>query len=170
MRRYLVKILSLLVATSIIYGFSLSASAGIEVKFIEPKKFRDIEMSGLSKKKSIEVVKTQMQKLFNDVATETLGDSENLIVEVTDIDLAGYMDYFFGPERRDMRIIRDTDRYRIEFNYRLMDKNGKLTKEGQAEIKEFLRQEPRKIRQSKFQTVSYMRDDIVDWVKKSLRD
>lgn len=174
MKNALKKVFNLLLASSLVAGLSLSTSAAIEtsadieVKFIEPKKFRDVDLSGFNKSKSIETVKAQMQRLFNDVAEETIDKSNKLVIEVTNIDLAGRIDYFFGPDRRDIRVIKNNDFYRLEFNYRLEDKSGNVSKQGQAEIKEFLRHSPKKIRYGKYETVSYMRSDILDWMKKSL--
>ncbi|MET1253838.1 DUF3016 domain-containing protein [Aliikangiella maris] len=159
----------------ILTGISLAAlciptvvAADVEVKLIEPRKFRDIDVTSKSLNKSIEDVHHSLSQLINQVAKEYLKDSNNLIIEVTQVDLAGYMEW--TRNAREIRVVRNNDRYVLEFSYRLIDSTGKVLKEGNANIREFLHDSPSKKRLQDSHLVGYMRDDLEKWFKKEFNN
>ncbi|TQV87484.1 DUF3016 domain-containing protein [Aliikangiella coralliicola] len=160
------KILLLITVVAMFIGFSQSAAAGVEVKFVEPDKFRDIDLSGFSKKRSIEHVQKDLTKLFQELAKDYVGEKENLSIEVTNIDLAGYIDYMRGDGNRDIRIVRNTDIYKLYFRFESKNEAGATTKQGEKKIREFLTHRPsRLIKNSHGSTVNYFEDDIKKWFK-----
>ena len=167
MKLTMMKVSVLALTTLVVLGISSSAAANAEVKFIEPKKFHDVEVTGFNRNTGIEMVQKQLNEMINEVTSTVIPESETLLIEVTDIDLAGYMEYFFGPTNRDMRIVTDHDRYRLEFKYQLKTNSGEVKKEGAIHIKEFLYRLPREPKYSKYQLVNYMRDDIEKWANQT---
>ena len=154
----------ILVLTGIVVlGVSFTAAANVELKFVEPKKFHDIDVSGMSKNSGIDTVHKQLNELILEVTAGVIDKSDTLVIEVTDMDLAGDMEYFFGPDRRDIRIVRDQERYRLEFSYQLKSSSGEIKKSGEIKIKEFLHHRPVINKSNRYQMISYMRDDIEKW-------
>ena len=160
------KMLVLFTAIAMLIGFSQSAAAAVEVKFVEPEKFRDIELSGFSKKRSIEHVQKDLTKIFKEIAKDYVGEKEKLSIEVTNIDLAGYIDYMSGDANRDIRVVRNSDIYKLYFRFESKNESGDTTKQGEKKIREFLTHKPsRLIKNSKGNTVNYFEDDLKKWFK-----
>ncbi len=169
MKINLVKFTVITFVTGIFFSMTTTLAAKVEVKLIEPKKFHDAEVTGKSRGQSIEDVEAALTSLFQAASKGVIKDSENLIVEVTDLDLAGYMERAWKNTGKDIRIVKDNDRYRLEFRYQLTDSDGKVLKEGEQKIKEFLRNVPVRKAHNSPQLVSYMQDDVEEWLEKSFK-
>ena len=146
-----------------VLGFSQSAVGAVEIKLIEPKKFRDIELSGKTKKRSIETVKKDLNKLFAVVSKSYVKDEETLMVEVLDVDLPGYLDFTRGHGSQDIRIVKDLEPYRLKFRYQTKDAQGNVVKSGEKQIKEFLTKMPLQIQRSRSGTVVYFEKELEKW-------
>lgn len=161
--------LYLLIACAILFIFiSSSAAAGTQVTLVEPKKFSDYALSGQSKKNSIKTINKQFNVMFADIAKDIISEDEQLTIEITDLNLAGYIEYFFGNQNREMRILKDPDHYRLEFKYELKSSDGTVKRSGEARIKEFVHHNPRVKSNYKYSHVGYMKDDLESWFKKTL--
>lgn len=147
----------------VVLGFSQSAAASVEIKMIEPKKFRDVELSGKTKQRSIEAVKKDLNKLFTDVSKSYVGEKETLLIEVLDIDLPGYLDYTRGQGHSDIRIVKDLDPYRIKFRYQTKDASGNVVKSGEKLIKQFLTRAPHHLQRNRRGTVVYFEKELEKW-------
>ncbi|MCW8878917.1 MAG: DUF3016 domain-containing protein [Kangiellaceae bacterium] len=147
----------------VVLGFSQSAVASVEIKMIEPKKFRDVELSGKTKQRSIDTVKKDLKKLFTTVSKPYVGEKETLLIEVLDIDLPGYMDYVRGEGNRDIRIVKDNEPYRLKFRYQTKDSQGNVVKSGEKLIKQFMTRFPLRIKQNRTGTVIYFEEDLEKW-------
>ncbi|WP_444994107.1 DUF3016 domain-containing protein [Aliikangiella sp. IMCC44359] len=143
-------------------------AAKVEVKLVEPKKFRDIEVTGKSTNKSIEDVHKSLTSLLEKLTEKLVSDSETLIVKVTELDLAGHMEWV--RSNRDMRIVRENDRYSIEFSYELKNVSGEVIKKGDAKIKEFLSSSPSRIKQHDSHLLGYMAKDLKKWADENLKN
>lgn len=113
-------------------------SAKVEVKFNQPEKFRDILVTGSTKNKSIEIVHKELNRLFEELSEGYLSEQQTLLIDVTDIDLAGDIEYMVGPNHEDIRIIRYSDNYRLSFNYEVKNEKGEIKLKGEKEIKNFV--------------------------------
>ena len=151
--------------TIALVGISSTAAASTtEVKLLEPKRFRDIDASGLNKTRSIAILQKDLTRLFSEASDGLLEEGDILSVEVTDVDLAGYIDYFAGGSRDHIRIIKDSERYRLEFSYQVKDSKGVVKAEGEQKIKDFLSRAPSRLRVSNNQTVGYMEKELKKWM------
>ena len=163
MKSTIVKASLVTIGALILIAMSTTAAATIEIKFVEPKKFHDVDITGYNKNKGIELLKTQLQRLFTQVSKDVISDTDTLTIEVTDIDLAGYMQFFFGDTNRDIRIIRNHDRFRLEFKYQLTSNTGEVSKQGDEVIKRFIEIRPNRVKNYKYHTVGYMQKDLEKW-------
>ena len=153
-----------IVVCSLSLPFQVSASEA-EVNFVNPEKFSDIYVSNKSRKQSLKVVKKDITKLFQKLTKKYISTDHKLKVQISNIDLPGYIDYMRGEGNRDIRIVKDLEHYRIKFNFELFDSSGKLLKSGEKQIKEFVDHSPTRMRRNEFGTVSQFADDIEDWLK-----
>ena len=161
------KLYLLIVGALLLILVSSSAAAGVQVELVEPKKFSDILLSGQSKKNSIKTIQKQFNIMLADIAKEVIDETDNLKIEITNIDLAGDIEYFYGSQNREMRVLKDPEHYRIEFKYELKSSDGKVKFSGEAKIKEFVHHNPRKFKNYKYSHIGYMREDVESWLKKT---
>ncbi|TQV71631.1 DUF3016 domain-containing protein [Aliikangiella marina] len=165
-----VKAYVLIACTLLLIVMSTTAAAGIQVELVEPKKFSDYTLSGQSKKSSIKTIKKQFNVMFSDIAKDVIDENDVLTIEITNLDLAGYIEYFFGSQNREMRILKDPEHYRIEFKYVLKSSDGKVKTSGETTIKEFVHHNPRKFTNYRYSHVGYMREDLESWLKKTFAE
>ncbi len=147
----------------------------VEVKLSSPEKYTDVILSGKSRKQSLIAVKKHLQKLLSDTSNGYVANENTLILEVTNLDLPGYIDYATGSFRQDIRIIKDVEIYKLKFNYQLVDSNQNELKSGEANIKGFLTNHTTRVansqlRRNKYGTISYFANDIADWFKSEFTD
>jgi hypothetical protein len=109
----------------------------IQVEYQNPEKFIDIMDSGESKTRSIKFFQSTMNRFFNQVETKYLKPGHRLKLVITDVDRAGDIRYDITPDMRDMRILRDVVRVRIDFKYTLLDGSGAIIKQGTESLREF---------------------------------
>ena len=114
-----------------------SLYATVDLKFIEAMKFSDVDLSGMGRKQSIRHVKSDFAKLFKELSAGYIAAGGKLNVKVTEIDLPGEIDYFTFSNRP-TRIVRQHDFYRLYFDFKLEDSNGRLLKQGREKIKDFV--------------------------------
>jgi|GEM_PF-2718126 len=157
------------IGTLLMLGYMPSAFAKVEVKLVEPQKFHDYEISNYTKKKSRELLQKHFSRLFAKVSKDFIQESDVLMVDITDIDLAGYMEYFYGNMQRNVRIVKDNTRFRIKFDYKLTNAAGETLKEGKGEIRDFLDHRPvrAELKHKEYQSISYMHDPVLDWMKET---
>ena len=165
-----VKGLVISVSLMALLSLSQSAAASIKVELIEPQKFRDIDVANVNRKHGYERVRVQLEKFFNGVYGDNISDSEQLVIQVTDLDLAGYMKHFVGSSGRQMRILKDLDRFRLAYNYQLKSESGEVLKQGENHIKNNLRSRTSRIQKSRYQTVSYFQPDLDIWFKQTFSE
>jgi len=105
-----------------------AASAGVTVNYIESDKFADLPFAPWERKQVLEELSTYFTKLG-----EKLPAGQDLVIEVTDIDLAG-REYPNVSNGRDLRILKGTaDWPIINLRYSLTQ-NGQVLKGGDARL------------------------------------
>ena len=160
------KLLFLTGLVIVLMTVSHTAAASVEVKLIKPEKYRDIEQAGFSQKKSIEVINKDVQKFFDSVATSYIPESNKLLIEVTDIDLPGRVEYMVGPNFENIRILRSDDIFKLYFNYKLIDKNGKVVKEGEEKLRDYFNQNTA-TRLKKIKTFAHFNRKLSKWFEQN---
>ena len=158
----------ILVTAGIVFVFltvSQTAAAKVEIKLSNPEKFKDIEVTNQARKRSIDSLSKDMTRLFERLVKKHLSDDKNLLVELTEVDLAGRVEHMVGPNHEDLRIIRDNDSYRLSFNYKLMDKEGNAIRQGEAKLKSFLSRSPDMRRKLNRTTTDHFERELDRWFK-----
>lgn len=113
-----VLMISLLTATA-------AAAAEVKVEYKDYKKYTDLkaatEPRGSFEKRTL----ASFDKIFADLAKK-LPEGYSWNVVVTDIDLAGDVNYMFTQAGQQIRVIKDIFIPRINFSYTLVDQNKTL--------------------------------------------
>lgn len=129
------KILFIAVTTLLLQGNSYAVvEDNVVVNFNNPEKFLDFKSDYMRSNKDQARLMTKLRKLMIESVKENIQNGYNFEITINDIDMAGR--YIFNPERM-IRIVKDSDRMKIEFSYKLSDKQGKILKNGDITLKEF---------------------------------
>lgn len=111
-----------------------SVLAAVEITWVEPEKFRDIRGGPVSQKSFQNQVIAVLTAYFEEAAGQTLPADQTLRLSITDVDLAGDVEYFFFRFPFGVRVMRDIYFPEIEFNYVLEDAEGRVLKSGEENI------------------------------------
>lgn len=118
---------------------SLPASYAAEVNIVwqEPEKFRDIEAGNLMDQKQFQQrVIDELGRHIKAAADKYLPDQYRLNMTVTDVDLAGDVEYFFTRFPGGIRVVRNLYFPSIELTYELADEMGTVRTSGQENVKD----------------------------------
>lgn len=136
------------------------ASAAVEVRFVEPDKYSDIgDFAGYRDRE--EVLK-EIQAHFR-VLGDKLLPGKDLLIEVTDIDLAGNVEPV-GRRMEMLRIMRSTGRPAMELRYTLSE-GGKEIRQGKARMSD-LNYLDSSNRYSSSDPIRYEKKMMDDWFRK----
>ena len=104
------------------------ASAGVTVNYIESDKFADLPFAPWERKQVLEELSTYFTKLG-----EKLPAGQDLVIEITDIDLAGreYPNFNSG---RELRILKGTADWPIINLRYTLTQNGQVLKVGDSRL------------------------------------
>lgn len=111
-------------------------AANVEVNWQKPETFRDIRGGNVNQTVFQEQVIKELSSHFTEVAREQLPEVYSLYITVTDVDLAGDVEYFFGRFFDGVRVVRDYYFPSISFDYKLIDSNNRIIKSGSENIKD----------------------------------
>lgn len=145
-------------------------AAGLDLKWQEPEKFQDIEASNLASQKQFQ--QRVLDELGNDIqnaANKYLPADYHLEMTVTDMDLAGDVEYFFTRFPTGIRVMRDLYFPSIAFNYALTDGEGTVLKTGNENIKDMGYQYSG-VRMVKQAPLGYEKRMIDDWFRDTFGD
>jgi hypothetical protein len=137
MQKHLIIKCICLVAVSLCLTMTPAArAADVEIEWFEPEKYRDIRSGVESQKSFQDRVIAALTSYFEEAAAETLPEDQTLYLTITDVDLAGDVEYFFFRFPMRVRVMRDVHFPSIEFSYELRDAGGKVLKSGKENIKD----------------------------------
>lgn len=114
---------SLLAITLLAMSCSAAAAAKLDLTFSEPEKYTDIRPASETKARFQQRVLVRFEHFFTELANE-MPEGYHWQVTVTDIDLAGDVDYFAGGAGQALRIVKDIHSPAIRFNHQLRDQYG----------------------------------------------
>ena len=131
--------------TSVLALAALSASitlpaqaASLDMEWTDPEGFRDIEAGNLMTQDRFERhVLEELQAHFGRNAARHLPADQRLRVTVSDVDLAGYVEYFVPGFEQGLRVVSD-DLYfpRISFSWELLDEDAQVIGSGEEKLKD----------------------------------
>jgi hypothetical protein len=100
--------------TALLLGaLAANAAPQVSVSFIEPEKFTDLQSTWQGEASLLAALGEHLQKL----GQKHLGATQALDLEITDIDLAGSLEYFWRISP--LRVMRDVTSPRISLRWRL---------------------------------------------------
>ncbi len=106
---------------------------GVQVDFSDPSRFLDIDLDGVGAEKGRQIVLDKVREVFVIEAQKYLPSGFSLNVHVRDIDLAGGFERW-RPGQSQVRIDREIYPPRIEFEYKIFDRSGRLVTFGEEYI------------------------------------
>lgn len=154
----LIKLMSIVLAV-----FSTTVlAADIQVEWTNPDDYRDVRAANESKKRFQERTFEKLDKHFTELASK-LPEGYQLVVKVTDVDLAGNVE--FGRTQQ-IRIVRQIHFPRMDLEYQLFDDKKQLISTDKAELKDMSFLNNIKTRAGS-QTLSYEKYMIEEWFNKT---
>lgn len=117
-----------LTATVFAFGVAATASAGVNVKYVESDKFSDLPFGPIEREQALTELSAHFAKLG-----EKLPAGQDLEIEVTDIDMAG-REYPSMRSGRELRVLKGTaDWPMMTLRYSLSE-NGQVIKAADAKL------------------------------------
>lgn len=112
------------------------APAGSRVKltFSNWEKFSDIVVEGASDKAASDIIYSELNRHLASLARRHLAPGQTLVITMLDIDLAGTVEPWRGPDFGRVRYMRDAHPPRLVFDYQLLDETGAVLKEGSEKL------------------------------------
>jgi hypothetical protein len=110
-------------------------AATVEIDWQDPETWRDIEAGNENLHHFQVRVISELSGCFTEAAT-VLPAEQTLRLVVTDVDLAGEMEYFTCHFPQGVRVIRDLYFPSINLDYTLVDADGNVLRSGTADIKD----------------------------------
>lgn len=143
------------------------SAAEVTVTFEQPEKFTDIRPTNESKSRYQEKVTQAFERFFADYAAK-MPEGYSWQVTVTDIDLAGDVDYFAGPTGQPLRIIKDLYSPAVRFTHTLRDNFGEEVLSGEERLRDmgFMQRISKVGTRAEFEFEQKMLDD---WFSKTVQ-
>jgi|Laugrespbdmm15sn_2_1035079.scaffolds.fasta_scaffold22135_2 hypothetical protein len=165
MKKYLGS--AVLVTSGLLFALQLQA-ATVEIEWQEPETYRDVRPGNESPVMFEERVIKALTGFFEEAAAAQLPADQVLHLKITDVDLAGDVDYFFLNYTQGIRVMRDVFFPSIDFSYELKDASGAVIKSGEENIKDmgYLYSGANFVKNPPF---NYEKDMIDDWFRKNFK-
>jgi len=125
----------LLCSLAMVLGTGSAQAAEVQIKWQDPEKFSDIRPANDSRKAFRDRVINKFDSFFNEMATQ-LPEGYKWEVTVTDVDLAGDVDYFIGGAGNALRVVKDIYSPAIRFTHVLRDKHGEEVVSGEERLRD----------------------------------
>ena len=124
------KILPIGAATALAFAATVSC-AGVEVRFVEPDKYADVrDFAGYRDQQR---VLDEIQAHFQALGDRQLAPGRDLLIEITDIDLAGQVEPI-GRRMEMLRVMRSVGGPSMQLRYILRDASGKELSKGETRL------------------------------------
>lgn len=118
-----------------VMGIGQATAAEVQISFQEPERFTDIRPTNETRSRYQQRVQTAFEKMFTDMAAQ-MPEGYQWQVTITDIDLAGDVDYFAGNGGQALRIVKDLYSPAIRFSHVLRDQQGEEVLSGEERSEE----------------------------------
>lgn len=106
----------------------------VKLTFVDWEKFSDIAVGGTSDKGASDLIYSELHRHLTSLARRYLAPGQTLVVTMRDIDLAGVVEPWRGPDFGRVRYMRDTHPPRLVFDYQLLGADGAVVKEGTEKL------------------------------------
>ncbi|WP_372626369.1 DUF3016 domain-containing protein [Arsukibacterium sp.] len=164
MKTFLIALLTLAVSAAV--QSSDNAAANVELKFQEMEKFTDIRPANGTRAKFKERVQHNFEAFFQEMASE-LPAGYHWSITVTDIDLAGDVDYFIGGAGNPIRVIKEIHSPAIKFSHVLLDHEGEEVVSAEEKLRDMgFMQSVRSVNEN--DPFRYEKQMLTDWFQKEI--
>ncbi len=136
----------------------------VEITFSDPDSFTDIRSKRSSDESDYSWILVDLSKHLQKLVATYLNEGDHLTVTITDIDLAGNLEFWHAPG--DPRIIRDVYPPLIRLEFKLIDQSGMVKAEGSRRLSD--RNFLGKISGNRTDPLRYEKELLKKWVKKEL--
>lgn len=156
-----------ILAITLLAMTGVASAAEVSVTFEQPEKFTDIRPTHESKNRYQEKVTQAFEQFFSEYAAK-MPEGYTWQVQVTDIDLAGDVDYFAGSTGQPLRIIKDIYSPAVRFTHTLRDNFGEEVLSGEERLRDmgFMQRVTKVGTRSEFEYEQKMLDD---WFSKTVQ-
>lgn len=164
MKIFLIAIFTLVLSTSVLS--EARAGAGLELKWHELDKFTDVRATNDTRSQFHKRVKRNFEDFFQQLADQ-LPEGYSWQVTITNIDLAGDVDYFVGGAGNPLRVIKDIHSPAITFTHVLRDEHGDEVISAEEELRDMgFMQSVRSVNEN--DPFRYEKKMLEDWFNKEL--
>ena len=112
------------------------AESPVSVTYVNPEQFTENRLYGRQDQFNRIDYLAQLKAYLMKQGQAVLKPGQSLHVEITDIRLAGAYEHWHGPQWSYVRIMRDVYPPRIELNFRLVDQDGNVLREGKRVLRD----------------------------------
>jgi len=161
MKRHTLK--ALIAALALAGVGSLAQAATVQVDFDDPAKFRDVRATNESQERFRERVMKEITQAFEKNAKH-LPEGQTLHVAVSDVDLAGEVEYFHDNQPFGLRVMRRVDAPSMTFQYELRDESDRVLQQGEEELRNLNYNRPSAIPVAR-SPFKYEKDMIKTWMR-----
>ena len=109
-------------------SFAAGVPAQVEVRFVQPERFTDAEESARDRERALEELGGHLKRQ----AAKHLAEGQQLLIEVSDIDLAGQLEPV-GRSAERLRVLRDVSWPRIKLHF-VLKAGSEVLREGEADL------------------------------------
>jgi hypothetical protein len=106
----------------------------VRLSLTDWQKFTDIVIDGSADKAASDIVYQEINNCLQRLARQYLPPRHVLVVNITDIDLAGVVEPWRGAQYAKVRFMRDTQPPRLTFEYEVQDATGTQIGSGQERL------------------------------------
>lgn len=162
--------LPLIVLGAAVWFAPAGQAAEVNLKWQQPEEYTDIRANTLARQQMYEQrVIDELGRHIQDAADKYLPPDQKLNMTVTDVDLAGDVDYFFTRFAQGVRVVSNLHFPRIEFTWELVNANGEVIRSGDENVRDmgFQYAGTRSIKRAEF---DYEERMIDDWFRETFGD
>lgn len=129
-----------IVATLVVLaGVGSAPAAGgpaprMSVVFVDPRRFTDVKDGAMRSDAGTAAILEEIERFVRQSGERYVPAGLALEMRVTDVDLAGELEPWRGPQFDRVRFMRESSWPRIDFEFRLMDAEGRVVKEGRRSL------------------------------------
>jgi hypothetical protein len=114
-----------------------ASAADLAFEYTDPSEFRDLRATDTSQDRFEQRVLKELEAHFRKEAAMLLPEGQNLRVTLTDLDLAGFIEYPSSMRwPMGLRVVRNLDFPQMNFTYEVRDASGELLSSGEEELKD----------------------------------
>ena len=112
------------------------AESSVSVTYVNPEQFTENRLYGRQDRFNGIDYLAQLKAYLIEQGQAVLKPGQSLHVDITDIRLAGAYEPWRGPQWSYVRIMRDIYSPRIDLNFRLVDRDGNVLREGKRVLRD----------------------------------